>query len=84
MTTAQSALAAAEAEEKMASRVSLFAEMRAQQAGGDLAALAESAGLPGLRGALASLIHVAPDDLRAVEAALGDAMKAWWSKRTTA
>ncbi len=76
LTTAQSALAAAEAEEKMASRVSLFAEMRAQQSAGDLAAQAQAADLPGLRGALLSLIHIPPDDQKAVEAALGEMMKA--------
>ena len=76
LTSAQSALAAAEAEEKMASRVSLFAEMRAQQGGSDLVALAQSANLPGFRGTLLSLIHAVPDDQKAVEAALGEAMKA--------
>ncbi|MCS7059667.1 MAG: chromosome segregation protein SMC [Anaerolineae bacterium] len=68
---AQSALAAAEAEEKMVSRVSLFAEMRAQQSAADLPALAHAADLPGARGALSALIHSAPDDKKAVEAALG-------------
>ena len=76
LATAQSALAAAEAEEKMASRVSLFAEMRAQQSAGDLAAQAQAAELPGLRGALVSLLHIPPDDQKAVEAALGEMMKA--------
>ena len=72
---AQSALAAAEAEEKMANRMHQFAELR-QQSNGDLADLARAARLPGLRGTLASLVHVLPDDQRAVEAALGDLMKA--------
>ncbi len=81
LTAAQSALAAAEAEEKMASRVSadrirLFAEMRAQQSAGDLATQAQAADLPGLRGTLLSLIHIPPDDQKAVEAALGETMKA--------
>jgi chromosome segregation protein len=72
---AQSALAAAEAEEKMANRMHQFAELR-QQGGGELADQARAAHLPGLRGTLASLVHVLPDDQRAVEAALGDLMKA--------
>jgi chromosome segregation protein len=72
---AQSALAAAEAEEKMANRMHQFAELR-QQGGGELAEQARAAHLPGLRGTLASLVHVLPDDQRAVEAALGDLMKA--------
>ncbi|MGQ9902930.1 MAG: chromosome segregation protein SMC [Anaerolineae bacterium] len=76
LTMAQSALAAAEAEEKMASRVSLFAEMRAQQSAGDLATQAQAANLSGLRGALMSLLHIPPDEQKAVEAALGEMMKA--------
>ena len=76
LSATQSNLAAAEAEEKMATRVNLFAEMRLQQNSGDLADQAQAARLPGLRGTLASLVQVRPDDRRAVEAALGDLLKA--------
>ncbi|HEY3289778.1 MAG TPA: chromosome segregation protein SMC [Anaerolineae bacterium] len=76
LSAAQSDLAAAEAEEKMATRVNLFAEMRQQQSSSDLADQAQAAHLPGLRGTLASLTQVIPDDRRAVEAALGELLKA--------
>lgn len=76
LSAAQSDLAAAEAEEKMATRVNLFAEMRQQQSSSDLADQAQAAHLPGLRGTLASLVQVLPDDRRAVEAALGELLKA--------
>jgi chromosome segregation protein len=73
---AQSALAAAEAEEKLTSRMTLFAELRAQQSADELAASASSAGLAGVRGPLSSFVHIHPDDQRAAEAALGDFLNA--------
>ena len=76
LTQAQSAYAAAEAEEKLTSRMSLFAEMRAQQSADELAASASSANLPGVRGVLASFLHIHADDQKAVEAALGDVLNA--------
>jgi chromosome segregation protein len=72
----QSALAAAEAEEKMTSRMTLFADMRAMQSGDELAAAATSAGLPGVRGVLSSFIHISGDEQKAAEAALGDVLDA--------
>ena len=75
LSAAQSNLAAAEAEEKMATRVNLFAEMRLQQNSSDLTDQAQAARLPGLRGTLAALVQVRPDDRRAVEGALGDLLK---------
>ena len=73
---AQAAFAAAEAEEKMTSRMTLFADMRAMQSGDELAAAATNAGLPGVRGVLSSFIHIAGDEQKAVEAALGDVLDA--------
>ncbi|HRA00616.1 MAG TPA: chromosome segregation protein SMC [Thermoflexales bacterium] len=76
MTNALSEQAAAEAEEKMTARMTLFQEMRAQQSSDDLAAMAQRAKLPGLRGPLASHIKIHPDDQRAVEAAFGESLNA--------
>jgi chromosome segregation protein len=76
LTTAQAAHAAAEAEEKMTSRMTLFADMRAMQSGDELAAAATSAGLPGVRGVLSSFIHISSDEQKAAEAALGDLLDA--------
>ncbi len=76
LTQAQSAYAAAEAEEKLTSRMSLFAEMRAQQSADELAAAANAANLPGMRGVLSSFLHIHADDQKAVEAALGDVLNA--------
>lgn len=76
LAAAQAAQAAAEAEEKMATRVNLFAELRSQQGGGELAELAHGAHILGLRGTLAALMQVLPDDQRAVEAALGNLLRA--------
>ncbi len=75
---AQSALAAAEAEERLTSRMTLFADMRALTArsADELAAAAEQANLPGVRGVLSSFIQIAPDDQKAVEAALGELLNA--------
>jgi len=75
---AQAALAAAEAEERLSARFTLFADMRALAARGsdELALAAEQAGLPTVRGVLAALIRIAPDDQKAVEAALGDLLNA--------
>ncbi|HQV27175.1 MAG TPA: chromosome segregation protein SMC [Thermoflexales bacterium] len=76
LSAAQTAHATAEAEERMTQRFSVFAEMRAQQGSDDLLAAAQAAKLPGLAGALGTLIQVRPDDKRAVEAALGEQLKA--------
>lgn len=78
LTQAQSALAAAEAEERIASRVTLFADMRAhsQRSADELAVAAGSAGLPGVRGVLGAFIHIHPDEQKAVEAALGELLNA--------
>lgn len=76
LTAAQTAFAAAEAEEKMTSRMTLFADMRAMQSADELAAAATNAGLPGVRGVLSSLIHISGDEQKAVEAALGDLLDA--------
>lgn len=75
---AQSVLAAAEAEERLTSRMTLFADMRARVArsADELAAMAAQADLPGARGALSSFIQIAPDDQKAVEAALGELLSA--------
>ena len=75
---AQAALAAAEAEERLSARFTLFADMRALAARGldELAAAAEQAGLPLVRGVLANLIRINPDDQKAVEAALGELLGA--------
>ncbi len=75
---AQSVLAAAEAEERLTSRMTLFADMRARAArsADELAAAAAQAGVPGARGALSSFIQIAPDDQKAVEAALGELLSA--------
>jgi len=75
---AQAALAAAEAEERLSARFTLFADMRALAARSpdELAAAAEQAGLPTVCGVLASLIQIVPDDQKAVEAALGDLLNA--------
>jgi len=75
---AQVALAAAEAEERLSARFNLFADMRvlAARGSGELAAIAEQAGLPVARGVLAALIQIAPDDHKAVEAALDDLLGA--------
>jgi chromosome segregation protein len=76
LTISQAAFAAAEAEEKMTSRMNLFADMRAMQSGDELAAAATSAGLPGVRGVLSSFIHISGDEQKAAEAALGDLLDA--------
>ena len=76
LTQAQSAYAAAEAEEKLTTRMSLFAEMRAQQSADELAASAVDAKLPGVCGVLSSFLHIQSDDQKAVEAALGDLIDA--------
>lgn len=60
----------------MTARMTLFQEMRAQQSSDDLAAMAQRAHLPGLRGPLASHIKIRPDDQRAVEAAFGESLSA--------
>lgn len=73
---AQSNYAAAEAEEKLTKRMSLFAEMRAQQSVSELIGNALNARLPGVRGTLSALVQVLPDEQRAVVAALGDEMNA--------
>jgi len=76
---AQAALAAAEAEERLSARFNnLFADVRllSARSSSELAALAEQAGFPVVRGALAALIQIAPDDHKAVEAALGDLLSA--------
>lgn len=73
---AQSALAAAEAEEKLTSRFKRFAEMRTQQSANDLAQSLIDARVVPVRGMLKSFIQVLPDDLKAVEAALGDLLHA--------
>jgi chromosome segregation protein len=75
---AQSALAAAEAEERLTSRMTLFADMRALAARGadELAATAAQADLPSVRGVLSSFVQIAPDDQKAVEAALGELLNA--------
>lgn len=76
LSSAQAALAAAEAEEKLTSRMNLFAEMRAQKMSGDLAELAQKANLPGVRGTLGALLQVREEDQKAVAAALGEHMNA--------
>jgi chromosome segregation protein len=76
LTAAQSALAGAEAEEKLTTRMTLFAEMRAQQSADELAAAAAGAQMPGVRGVLSSLVSFHQDDQKAVEAALGDMLDA--------
>jgi chromosome segregation protein len=73
---AQSAYAAAEAEEKLTSRMSLFAEMRAQQSADELAEAANASNLSGVRGVLSTFLHIHTDDQKAVEAALGDVLNA--------
>ena len=75
---AQAALAAAEAEERLSARFNLFADMRMLAARGssELAGIVEQVGLPVVRGVLAALIQIAPDDHKAVEAALGDLLSA--------
>jgi chromosome segregation protein len=76
VSAAQSALAAAEAEEKLTARFTLFSDMRAQQTADDLAQSLMSAGIPHVQGMLNSFIQVLPDDQKAVEAALGDLLHA--------
>jgi len=75
---AQAALAAAEAEERLTSRMTLFADMRALAArsADELATAASQANLPAVQGVLSSLIQIAPDDQKAVEAALGELLNA--------
>ncbi len=75
---AQSVLAAAEAEERLTSRMTLFADMRAlaTRSADELAAAAAQAELPSVRGVLSSFIQIAPDDQKAVEAALGELLNA--------
>ena len=75
---AQAALAAAEAEERLTSRMTLFADMRALAArsADELATAASQAGLPAVQGVLSSLIQIAADDQKAVEAALGELLNA--------
>lgn len=78
LTQAQSALAAAEAEERIASRITLFADMRAhsQRSADELAAAAGGASLLSVRGVLGAFIHIHPDEQKAVEAALGELLNA--------
>jgi chromosome segregation protein len=76
LSAAQASFAAAEAEERLTSRFSVFAEMRAQQGADDLAAALMDSGLPNVRGTLESFIQVLPEDDKAVEAALGDMLHA--------
>ena len=76
LNAAQSAYAAAEAEERLTSRFSFFAEMRAQQSADDLAASLMDAGIANVRGTLNSFIQVLPDDQKAIEVALGDLLHA--------
>jgi chromosome segregation protein len=76
LTTATSAFAAAEAEEKLTARFNFFADMRAQLSADDLAQSLMDSGIPHVRGTLNAFIQVLPDDLKAVEAALGDLLHA--------
>jgi chromosome segregation protein len=73
LTLAQSAFAAAEAEERLTSRMSLFAELRAQQGDGELltAFMNQHAGKSDVRGTLAQFVQVREEDRKAVDAALG-------------
>ncbi len=73
---AQSAFAAAEAEERLTSRFSFFADMRAQQSADDLAQALMDANIEHVRGTLNAFIQVLPEDQKAVEAALGDLLHA--------
>ena len=75
---AQAALAAAEAEERLTSRMTLFADMRALAArsADELATAAGQASLPAVQGVLSSLIQIAAEDQKAVEAALGELLNA--------
>lgn len=73
---AQSRAAAAAAEEALTSRFKRFAEMRVQQSADDLAQALIDSRAADVRGTLNSFIQVLPDDLRAVEAALGDMLHA--------
>ncbi len=73
---AQSAFAAAEAEERLTSRFSFFADMRAQQSADDLAQALIDANIEHVRGTLNAFIQVLPEDQKAVEAALGDLLHA--------
>jgi chromosome segregation protein len=75
LATSQSSLAAAEAEDKLTERFSLFAEMRAQHTA-DLAQAALDNQLPHVLGTLQQFIQVLPEDQKAVEAALGDTLHA--------
>ncbi len=72
----QAALAAAEAEEKLAARVTLFAKLRAQQYNEDLASAAAALGLNTFRGLLSDFLQVAPEAQKAVGAALDRWMSA--------
>lgn len=74
LTLAQSNYAAAEAEEKLTKRMSLFAEMRAQQTANELVSNALKTNISGVLGTLASLIQVLPDEQRAVTSVLGEAL----------
>jgi chromosome segregation protein len=76
LTAAQASFAAAEAEERLTSRFSVFAEMRAQQSADDLAAALVDTGMPNVRGTLESFVQVLPEDEKAVDAALGDMLHA--------
>ncbi|MCX6018587.1 MAG: chromosome segregation protein SMC [Chloroflexi bacterium] len=76
LNAAQSALAAADAEEKLTSRFKRFAEMRTQQSADDLAQALIDSRAAEVRGTLKKFIQVLPDDLKAVEAALGDLLHA--------
>ncbi len=73
---AQSTYAAAEAEEKLTKRMSLFAEMRAQQSANEFINSALKADVPGVVGTLGSLIQVLPDEQRAVAVAMGEMLTA--------
>ncbi|MCS6772952.1 MAG: chromosome segregation protein SMC [Anaerolineae bacterium] len=70
LTQAQTAYAAAEAEARLTLQMAKLAEAGAMRAGA-LALEAERAGFEGSQGVLAKLLRYAPEDQRAVEAALG-------------
>ncbi len=76
LNAAQSALAAADAEEKLTERFKRFAEMRTQQSADDLAQALIDSRVVEVRGTLKKFIQVLPGDLKAVEAALGDLLHA--------
>ncbi len=76
LNAASSAFAAAEAEERLTSRFSIFSDMRAQLSADDLAQSLLDVGISSVRGTLDAFIQVAPEDRKAVEAALGDLLHA--------